>query len=312
MARRNRFFSDISYKDPNPLSRRGQVSRYAGIPAGVQLFSEWNVQYNPFRRTADLDATNDWTFTAIVGAGTATLSDDLWPPHLQLLNGIANADNEGAEIQHTGAGGTGESVSFLAATHPNAIPLVYFETMIRVQDALGGGDDNSVQQSEWFVGLANTSATLIAGTGVSDYIGFRKSDVTDLAGNGIFLNYAGAGAGTALRDVGTAGLQTATGWTMNAPAAVLPNTTAGRRAARVVGPNEWVRLAFLARGNDTAAGGFQVYTFVNGEHRNTIVNTAATQVPDEEMCISLGTQNGEADDNALNVAYVLLAQKYEI
>lgn len=330
MARRNRFFDDISYKDLPNWPTTGQlvrptmpISHYPSIPAGIQFLGEWNVLYNPFRGIADYDATNDWVETEIGIGGVVALSDDQPFPFLQLTTDAL--DNDAIQTQLTAAGGAGETVTFLS-TAVGTTPghTCYFETMIRLSEP-AVNDDNSVAQLDWFVGLCVSDLTALPGA--TDYIGFRKRDVTDLAGNPIIFTFGGNGAGGEIGAQHNANANRyATGWTQNAPAGFA--NIAARRAARVVGPTDWVKLAFLAVGNDANVEDFFCHVWVNnvcvgtfgvsgaGPWGNTdglggapaVPNVAA--IPDTEMCPTLAIRNGAAGVRTMDVAYILLAQKY--
>lgn len=267
----------------------GSVSRFAGMPLGTQLFSDWHVTYMPFTKNADLpDETNDWTATETGAGGTRALSDDLSPPHLIIT--CDALDNDSVEMQFTAANGGGE---FIDCTTDRP---VYFETMIRFRDA--NNDADTVQQNDWFVGLAVTDTTVI--DGATDFVGFVKVDGTTSAIQ-LVCGDAGGGAG-ALVDQSA----TNTGWTVTSPT----GTAATDRAARVLGANQWIKLAFLLEPHTSGAAG-DLFAWINDEPVPAAgpVNVAGF-VPDENICITLAIQNGEAVAKIMDVAYVLTAQSY--
>ncbi|KKL11501.1 hypothetical protein LCGC14_2545190 [marine sediment metagenome] len=299
---RNRFFQDISYKDaPGPGALVQRVSRFAGMPAGIQLNSDWYLQHMRFDEDSKIptNAVN-WTITE-QGAATQAISSDLFPPHLILTN--AAADNDSQELQWTAGDGSGEWASLTVPGRPH-----YFEIMMRVADA--NQDADTIEQVEWFVGFAVTDTTVLDGT--TDYIGFVNQDLDDDSGQDI--DFTCADAGTTLLDGLT---PVATGWDTDITTSGISaaNTAAGRvlrRAARHVGPNDWFKLAFLVEpGADVGTTNEgTAYVYVNDVCTN-IVNLA-DQVPDQELALTIAFQNGEAVAKILHIAYITVAAKYGI
>src|SRR3990172_747116 len=84
-------FSRVNHSLALPHSRRGSVVPYAGMPVSAQQTrGEWWTKLHQFDVIASLPVTTvGWTITA-TGAGAATLSDDLFPPHLILTNAASH------------------------------------------------------------------------------------------------------------------------------------------------------------------------------------------------------------------------------
>lgn len=260
------------------------------------LYDEWWVHYERFDHYAGLDPSlgagtpidevNEWRAT-LVGAGTRTLSNNLFPPHLIITN--AGADNDSTELQRTLAGAPGDFVNLGSGRKH------YFETMIRFRDA--DNDQDTVEQLDWFVGWAIDDTTVLAGA--TDFIGFSKVDQDTDATNRIVFVHGDAGlAAGLLRD------QTITtiNWTSNNPTGVL----ATDRAAKVLGPNQWIRLAF-AVGMGTATVG-TAWVRVN-DLTEAVVNLGTT-IPDTTLCTTLCVQNGQAQAKFMDVAYIFEAIAY--
>jgi len=261
------------------------VSRYAGLPVGLQLLSDCQVYHNDFLRASDFDATNDWTVTETGAAGTSALSADTSPSALVLTCDALDNDSQEAQLTAVAAGETW----LLTGDRP-----LYFETMIRLRDA--NNDRDTVEQVDWFVGLAITDTTVI--DGATDFIGFVKQDGTATAIQ--FVSGDAGGAAGALVDQ----LVSPTGWTALSTQAV---AQAANRADRLMGPNQWIKLAFLVEPTGNGANG-NVYVWVNNEVTAASPINAAGFIPDTELCVTLCVQNGEAVAKIMDIGYVLVVQ----
>lgn len=269
-----RFQAPVEYKRTRDSGDRGFFSRFAGMPVGVQLIEDWVVHNVAFRNSTDLpvNATN-WVIT-LVGTGTVALSDNIFPPHLIFAN--SNADNDSIELQFSHTTGVG-SWGLLTGDRP-----IYFETMLRFRDP--GNVDAAVEEMEFFVGLCVTDTTVQAGA--TDFVGFRKRDLTDDATGRInFVSgKAGGGAGLLVDQ-----LVSATGWVALDP---VENLVVDRQNKRL-GANQWLKLAFLVEPQGSGAAG-RAYVWVNDVLSvNSPVNLGAN-VPDAQLCITMAFQNGEA------------------
>ena len=294
-----RFNAPLEYKRTQDSTRAGAgISRFAGMPVGIQAMSDWVVQHLQFIKQADLpDETNDWTMTVVDGGGdaadTRTIVTDGSPPRLAILNN--DADNDSTQLQFTAANGAGEWID-LVTDRP-----AYFEIMLRLSDATL--DDDTVEQVAWFAGLANTDATVLAGA--ADFVGFLNRDLDDDAPQDISLVCGNAG-GTLIAET----LQR-TGWTtLNPDATSAASTAAGtllRRNQNILGPDDWIKLAFLLEPGTAGAQG-RLYWWVNDIWRGHV--DVAGNVPNQNVCLTLAVENGEAVAHTLEVAYVILAQRY--
>lgn len=283
------------------------VSRCAGMPVGMGMHSDWHIQKLMFNASGTLPMNGiNWAITVIdggtAGAEVIALSDDLFPPHLVLTTNAA--DNDALQLQYTAADGPGNWIN-LARDFP-----VYFETMIRFTDA--ANDDDTVEQLDWFVGLCDTDTTLI--NTADDYIGFAKYGTTIDATQAINFVAADAGTGTLIAN----DFVQATGWTTLTPDTT--NTvsslagTIARRNARVIGPMDWVKLAFLVEPsvNGTVGWGYAwVNDLVVGTGALSLVNAAGNaQVPNQNLCLSVAMRNDEGVAKTMHIAYLLLAARY--
>jgi hypothetical protein len=277
------------------------------MPIGMGLHSDWHIQKLMFNASGDLPMNGiNWTITHIDGGGAAAeviaLSDDLFPPHLVITTN-AN-DNDASQLQYTAADGPGEWFS------PARDFPIYFETMIRFTDA--ADDDDTVEQVDWFVGLCDTDTTLI--NTADDYIGFAKYGTTIDATQAINFVAADAGTGTLIAN----DFVQATGWTTLTPDTTNINSslagTLARRAVRVVGPRDWVKLAFLVEPHTTGTAGLG-YAWVNNNIVSAspmnLVNAAGNnQVPNQNLCLSIAMRNDEAVAKTMHVAYIIVGSRY--
>ena len=270
------------------------ASTYPGMPAGAGLDGEWLIQHLTFQTAWDLPgrrvegalggastATDNWTITVTGTTPLETMSDDLVPSHLIITN--SGTDNDSWEGQYTGADGSGEAYAFNTTGGD-----VFYETMFRLSDA--NDDDDTVEQVDWFMGFAATDTTVI--DGVTDFIGFVKQDSnTDGAIN--FVSADAASTSGALID----GQLTATGWVALNPAANTPDTLAGRRDSKIMGPNEWITLGFYFDQSTSAA-----HFYVNRVYEGSADLT--DQIPDQNLCLTIAVQNGEGVAKVMEVVYV--------
>jgi hypothetical protein len=263
-------------------------SRFAGMPSGIQLFSDWYFHRIDFASSLNIpqDGVN-WTI-APTGAGTLALGDDTFPPHLVITTGAT--DDNSMELQYTAPDGPGEWISFANGRRH------YFETMLRFRDA--GNVDAAVEEVEWFVGWAVTDTTVIDGT--TDFIGFRKRDLDDDSTQSIDF-VSGRAASTALVDKH----KTATGWTTLNPS----ETQATDRTNKVLGANQWIKLGFLIVPNSDGSAA-RALTYVNNKPTNKVSLVASDgtiHVPDTDLCLTIALQTGEGVAKNMDVAYVLQA-----
>ena len=287
-----RFKAPVNYNKPSGRF----TGRFPNMPMGVQLLSDWVVHKFNFFRVADLPVTTvGWTITA-TGAGAATLTDDVFPPGVNLTN--AAADNDSLELQFTATDGTGEFLN-----PPTDCPI-YFEIMLSLNDA--NGDDSSVEQADVFVGLCTTDTTVI--DGATDFIGFLKRDLTDDSTGRInFVCGDAGGAAGALVDQ----FVSATGWVALNPDAIATSGTdaaaALHRAQKVLGAGELIKLAFLLEPTGDGANG-RAWAWVNDALTSNSPMDVTGFVPNEALCVTVAVQNGEAVAKVLTVYNIVAAQ----
>jgi len=265
------FRSLVRYADPKAGMPVGSVSRVAGLSPYVDFMSDNFVYFNDFMRTSDLDTTNDWTLSVVGTTPTAALSDDIAGGRLILTTSAGATDQ--ANLQYTAAGGGGE---LFGPIHGGR---TYFSTDIRLFDA--NGNANTVEQVQFFAGLAITDSTVLPGC--TDYMGFFKDDASGLIQFVMGKNNAS-----------TIATQTvvSTGVTLTAADA---GTTGNPYIVTT-------RLAFL---NDPDTG--NIFIFVNERHVATC--TDLTYLPDdEELCVSFNLRNGEAVAKVAHFDHVLVTQ----
>jgi hypothetical protein len=256
---------------------RGGVSQFAGMPVGIELFAKWVVKdfsvwdAGSFPESSPIADTpgDNWIVTR-TGVGEITLSDDLVPPRIILTN--AAADNDSLEAQYTGAEGYGEAFALRTGKK------LYFRCAFSLTDA--NNDLATVQQEDLFIGLCITDTTVI--DGATDFIGFSKVDGSGLVN---FVAGKNAGAAGALVDQ----LVSSTGVTLTA-------TDAGTAEADIH------TFEFVVVGTNT------VHLYADGNYIRTINST--TQLPDDEnLCVTVAHQNGEAVAKVMHLAQLLVAME---
>lgn len=274
-------------------TRHGKVVPYAGLPIGaVELHSKYRMLRNDFLSVGDLIATGtNWTLT---GTCTPALSDDNSIPYCRLTDG-AGTDNAVVGIQWTDAGGAGEFIKLKSGKK------VYFETAIRIGDT--DGDAASVTQAEFFAGLSITDTTVNAGT--TDFVGFRKRDVTDDSTNAIYF-VAGKNASTSGELVD--GLTMATGLTLDAAAkAATVGGAEGGHIVRLAMLIDGVSTAYVWAGSGLFSAGYPALSYVGAKAASTGVSTYSD---DEELCLTYELKNGEAQAKTLDIFnYLVLAER---
>ena len=213
--------------------------------------------------TGDGTAGN-WTVTDIgtVTAGTVAISGDLTNGVLSLVPDATN--NEGYHVQETAAGAAGE------------LWLPASGRVISAEFRFGIAD---VDDQDYFIGLAETSATLMDANGAltsDNFIGFRHLQT---AGNGILRCIAAGTASANQADLGAANT-----------VALTNATSAG------VG---FVRAGFRIEGTN------RVKFYFNGE----LVQQATLATPfDDSMCISFANVGSGAVTDIMYVDYAAVTQ----
>lgn len=270
------------------------ASTFPGMPAGSNVDSEWLWHRVKFQDELDMleDAVNEnWTTTVTGTTPVMTLSDDAQPSHALIT--MSASDNDSWESQYSDAKSTGESYD-LTQTGAD----VYFEIMMRFDDA--NNDDDTVEQLDWFVGLAVTDTTVI--DGATDFIGFSHQDLdSDALARITFVSADAASTSGSLVD----GHLTATGWSTLNPTANSPDTLAGRRANKIVGDLEWVTLAFYFDQSTSS-----VHYYVNRVYEGSADITG--QIPDQNLCPTLAFQNGEAVAKVPHICYANWAVRLDL
>jgi hypothetical protein len=297
-----RFEGPVEYKRPIDTTMP-IISRFAGMPVGVQLLSDWIIYHENFITSASLPMdTVNWTITD-TGAATRALSDDASPPFLTLTN--AAADNDSQELQWTAPDGAGAWLGL--ATDKD----IYFEIMLRFRDA--GNIAPAAEQNDWFFGLAITDTAVLDGT--TDFVGFSKVDITTDATQAInFVSGVGGGAGGLLRDE----LLAPTDWTtdLTTSGITAANTAAGRvirRQNKIVGGNDWCKLAMLLTPSNTGAV-CAAYCWINDEFQYGMgtkgrTNIPTANIPTNALCLTLCFQNGEAVAKICDITNIILAKR---
>ncbi len=277
----------LKFNDPQPNMQVGHQSLYAGMPVGIQLFSEYDIRDWSFINADDVPGVTDggangfgasWVNTAVsAGAGTSayTISDDLFPP--RLIATTAAADNDGIQTQYTEAGGAGEFVRLRASKR------TYFEVGFGLTDA--NDDLDTVQQCDFFFGFAITDTTVLGGA--TDFIGFSKVD-----GSGLINFVAGknAGASGALVD----DIVLSTGKTLVA-------ADAGTAHGLIT------KLGFMIDHSSTA-GTANYYAYVDGAL--VAQGSSTTEIPDDEqLAPTIAFLSGEAVAKILHISQFMFCQQ---
>jgi hypothetical protein len=276
MARGVRFMAPVEHLDADAQTKVPNASRFVGMPVGVQLLADWFVKDFQFTNETHLPlatpGTGDsdcWTVTVTGTTPVATLSDDLFPPHLILTN--SGADNDSWEGQFSDAAGAGEFFKLTANKKR------YFKCAFTLQDA--NNDIDTVTEVDVFIGFAITDTTVI--DGATDFIGFHKAD------GAVQVSFVAG------KDASTSGalvdqIVVDTGVDLTAAMAGAPGTGTINT------------FEFVVDGVDT------YHVFANGVHVYT--GYSATQLPDNEyLCPTICVQNGEAVAKILNVTKFFVA-----
>lgn len=302
----SRFAGNVEYKRTEDQTLPS-VSRFAGMPIGVQLYSDWIVYRNQFLRSSDLPVNGvNWAITIVDtdadAADVIEIAEDASPPRLTVTTNNNALDS--FQMQYVSDDGPGSWLGL--ATDKD----IWFECMLRFRDATM--DDDTVEEVGWFAGLAIEDTTVLAGA--SDFIGFSKvARGTDATQAINFVSGVGAGAG-ALRGE----LLEPTEWTTELTTSGVSeaNTAAGRvlrRAARIVGPNQWTKLSMLIQPH--AAGTLcEAYCWVDDIFQSSMgtngrIDIPAANIPTNALALTFALQNAEAVAHTMDIANIILAKR---
>lgn len=261
----------------NPLlgSRHAAGGLLEDAPSELIAARNWVTYYNDFNKFSDWGATpaagsatlDNWTITAIgtMTVGTVAMGADASPATLsaaQISNGHLvltpdALDNEGYHVQQTNGG-------------PGEIWLPYSGRTILFEARIAAGDWDG---QDFFVGLAETSSTLLSAAGAltsDNLVGFHHT----IADAGLVDCVA----------IGTADANEESFGTANS--AIWTNADYHTVGFRIDGTN---RLKFYVDGVKVREG---------------VMTTAF----DDAMCISFGNVGSGATEDTLAIDYVTVAQ----
>lgn len=281
-------FSRLYHKEPSVHHKVGTLPDGAGLPLAFNdLVSLGKVIYNPFNTGQDIDTTNNWTVTETQAGATQALSDDVWPSYCRLLNSAA--DNDVNAIMFTAANGAGETYRLKAGKKR------YFSVRFRLGDA--NGNAASVTQNQVFLGFQITNTDQLGETtAVSDYIGFHKADGTGLWNMVSGKNNVSTGDSSLAASAATQIVPISTGLTLAAADACDSDTGSQGDTNGV-----YHRLSFLIKATSADATKAELFVWADGVHVASQYLTSGI-CDDEELCVCLAEQNGEAVAKALDVA----------
>lgn len=273
-AHTNRVRAAGRYGLPLLGSRQAAGGLLEDLPVDLLTQREWVTYFNDFKTAADFgdvitgdDTTPDWTVTDIgtVTTGTVGIATDTQNGVLQIIPDAT--DNEGYHVQLTGTDTAGE------IWRPASGRIIACEFRFGVGDA----DDQ-----DYFVGLAEVSATLMSSAGAltsDNFVGFRH---LQSVGNGILRCIAAGTDTTNQTDYGAANTTALSNST--APATTQANFV--RAGFRIIGTN-------------------QVDFYLNGQRVQTATLGTAF---DDNMTISFANVGSGAATDAMYIDYVMVAQ----
>ena len=259
------FKAPVLHNDADGQTKVPNASRFAGMPVGVQVLADYYTKaYAPPHTQDELPIASgvagtegdNWTVTVTGTTPVATISDDLYPPHLIVT--LSANDNDSWEGQYSEAVGTGE-VFKLAAGKTR-----YCKVAFTLEDT--NNDIDAVTEVDLFIGFAITDTTVI--DGATDFIGFHKAD------GAVQVSFVAG------KDASTSGalvdqIVVDTGVDLTAAMAGAPGTGTVNT------------FEFIVEGTTT------YHVFANGVHVYT--GYSATQLPDNEyLAATIALQQGEA------------------
>ena len=275
------FKAPVLHNDADGQSKVPNVSRFAGMPVGVQTLADYYIRsYAPPHTQDELPIASgvagtdgdNWTVTVTGTTPVATISDDLFPPVLILTNSAT--DNDSWEGQYTESVGTGEVFKLTAGK------TRYCKVAFSCEDA--SNDIATVTQVDLFIGFAISDTTVI--DGATDFIGFHKAD------GAVQVSFVAG------KDASTSGalvdqIVVDTGVDLTAAMAGAPGT------------GTFNTFEFIVEGTSV------YHVFANGVHVYT--GSSTTQLPDNEfLCATICVQNGEGVAKILNVSQFLFVAEY--
>ena len=293
----------FAFDSPNGQSPvvTGQVSKYLGMPAGIEIDDRWSAsEWDPAKATDQaalvdnpaapgvVNPGTDWQPTSTGGTNLAAIIDTGFPPYLRWTTGAA--DTNGLQMQaNKGAVGLTK-----ALFDTSAMDDLFFSITFRLVDA--NNNAATVEQSKFFFGLAAIDTSILAG--VDDYIGFVKDDAS-----GVIKLVADQTSGVP---------------TTGASSSVNVFTLTAAHA------NKWITLSFRATKLDRTNQKGVVYAHIDFNRIPTgaskrMTTYAATlnlgtnsDVPGANMTPSIAYATGEAVAKQLHMASIIAAGAYKL
>jgi hypothetical protein len=273
----SQFNSPVQYRGvvPGTTPQSAQISQFAGMPVGVDMLTRWYLRSFVTGEANTLPAANTAAGDSNGWITTTTGGASVIALSDDLIFPRWRLTTGAADNDSVETQFTGASGAgeFIRL---GAGREQFFRAVISLTDAADA--ITTVTQVDWFLGFAVTDTTLI--DGVADYIGFHSPD------GSADINFV-----MGKTSVGALGgdFSQATGTTLTAADA---------------GNNDFIRLDF--RVFDAS----NVMVWVNDQHALTINET--TEMPDStNICPSIALQNGEAVVKTMNVAQMVVGQKFQ-
>lgn len=314
MGKTNRFHGTIGHVDvPFVVSdTEKDPSPYAGMPAGIELLSEWHVKRynmadpldqerlvdNPAAPSGNGGDGTEWEIDeyGVAGGGSLSFTVNSFPPYLRLTT--HSDENDGWQLQGSGVLGAPSELFDLTVAE-----AIYMDLICRFTDA--NNDDDAVDEMEFFFGFAPQDTDLLDGT-TPDYVGLFKPDgsgTVSLVADRAATAMGSAGASTSLVDLSTADVAAA---------------TAGTNIA-----NTWVRMAIMAVMDQTnSVGSMYAWFWANYGGRNnphrwvqyaqSVMQDASgnAEHPNQAMAPSIAFDTGEGLAKNLDIANLVVASKF--
>lgn len=303
-------YDRFTFDDPNAaiLGFSQAVSRFAGMPAGIELADRFLVEtWEPAkpadqRRLVDNPSSPgetadglEWAHDQFT-ASTVTVADTGFPAYLRIATGTGSTNGQQMQAckglpDATGAATTDTRTLYNTA----AANILYFSATVRFSDA--NNDAATTNDPFWYFGFAPVTANITSGA--THHVGFGKFFNTNEVRFGSNQISSMPWADTAYIkafDMGTLGLV-----------------------------NKWFTMSFLCAGMNPTAQRGTGYVFLDlhntplgstnfaPTHVGTLDMSIASSVPNASMCPSVAMRNAvTAIARNVDIAKIVTAASYKL
>lgn len=284
------------------------VSRFAGMPVGIELEDRFHVEvWNPGRladqnklvdNPSNIDETaagTEWLHTQFTSS-TLTIEDTSFPPYLRISTGTGSTNGHQMQACKGLAGATGAPTTSTRTLYtPITSDMLFFSITCRFLD--GANNAATVTEPYWFIGFCPVNAAITSGT--VHHIGLAKQ-------NGSSQVYLGSSQGSVNMP-----------WSDTARTPAFDMVQAG-----VAG--KFITLSFLAMGLDVTNQRGTAYAFLDQNntplgatnfaptHVATLDMGIGNSVPNGNMCPSIAYRNtATAAPRTLDVVKIVTAARYK-